>query len=149
MYEYRVRETGEVITDLQRAFPNVSIALPVVASDLDALGVDPIMQSPQPQITRFQSVIRTGLVQDEFNNWMWDYAVVDWDQEAIDAATLKQWEVVRSERNVKLIDSDWTQLKDVQLSPEKELEWTTYRQALRDITSQSDPFEIVWPTKPE
>jgi hypothetical protein len=28
-------------------------------------------------------------------------------------------------------------------------EWRTYRQALRDITNQSSPFTITWPTKPE
>ena len=26
--------------------------------------------------------------------------------------------------------------------------WKTYRQALRDITKQSDPDNITWPTKP-
>ena len=25
----------------------------------------------------------------------------------------------------------------------------TYRQALRDITDQSDPFDITWPAKPD
>ena len=28
-------------------------------------------------------------------------------------------------------------------------DWTTYRQALRDITEQADPFDITWPTKPD
>lgn len=26
--------------------------------------------------------------------------------------------------------------------------WRTYRQALRDITKQSDPSNLTWPTKP-
>ena len=27
--------------------------------------------------------------------------------------------------------------------------WRTYRQNLRDITAQSDVFNVVWPTKPD
>jgi hypothetical protein len=27
--------------------------------------------------------------------------------------------------------------------------WLIYRQALRDITEQTDPFNIVWAIKPE
>ncbi|MEC8553197.1 MAG: phage tail assembly chaperone, partial [Pseudomonadota bacterium] len=26
--------------------------------------------------------------------------------------------------------------------------WQAYRQALRDVPSQSDPYNITWPTKP-
>ena len=26
--------------------------------------------------------------------------------------------------------------------------WTSYRQALRDVPTQSDPNNITWPTKP-
>ena len=65
-------------------------------------------------------------------------------QEVID----ERWLYVRTERNEKLTTCDWTQLSDCQLSVEKKLEWTTYRQELRDITNQSDPFNIIWPTKP-
>jgi len=59
-----------------------------------------------------------------------------------------QWVVVRGERKTKLISCDWTQLDDVPLTAEKKTEWQTYRQALRDITTQPDPFNITWPTPP-
>ncbi len=61
----------------------------------------------------------------------------------------EQWVVVRSERNIKLQASDWSVLPDVPITPEKKTEWETYRQALRDITNQPDPFNITWPTPPE
>jgi hypothetical protein len=32
-------------------------------------------------------------------------------------------------------------------APTKEV-WAAYRQALRDVTLQPDPFNIVWPTPP-
>ena len=60
-----------------------------------------------------------------------------------------QWDEVRSERNRLLTECDWTQMNDTPISGSKLTEWQTYRQSLRDITSQSNPFEISWPTKPE
>lgn len=57
-----------------------------------------------------------------------------------------QWAVVRQERGRLLYDTDWTQLPDVPQAT-KEM-YADYRQALRDITNQEDPFNISWPTKP-
>lgn len=56
-----------------------------------------------------------------------------------------QWEIVRAERNAKLAASDWTQLPD---TPVDKATWATYRQELRDVTNQSDPFNIQWPVAP-
>jgi len=56
-----------------------------------------------------------------------------------------QWNVVRSQRNQMLKDSDWTQLPD---SPVEKQSWSIYRQELRDITKQVDPFNIIWPKIP-
>ena len=60
----------------------------------------------------------------------------------------EQWNVIRAERDGKLSSCDWTVLPDVPLDPSVLSEWETYRQALRDVTDQSDPFNIVWPTPP-
>jgi len=67
------------------------------------------------------------------------------DQEAIDALTAAQWDSIRAERNRKLADCDWTQLPD---APVDAAAWAAYRQELRDITMQADPFNIVWPIAP-
>lgn len=56
-----------------------------------------------------------------------------------------QWAAIRAERNARLAASDWTQLPD---APVDAAAWATYRQALRDVTQQSDPFNIIWPTEP-
>jgi hypothetical protein len=55
-----------------------------------------------------------------------------------------QWQIVRTQRNQMLKDSDWTQLSD---SPVSRILWAIYRQELRDITKQSDPFSIEWPSQ--
>lgn len=52
---------------------------------------------------------------------------------------------VRRKRNAILKSSDWMANSDVTMSDE----WRTYRQALRDITSQEGfPNDITWPTEP-
>jgi hypothetical protein len=53
-----------------------------------------------------------------------------------------QWAVIRSQRNQMLKDTDWTQVAD---APVDNLTWAIYRQELRDITTQDDPFNITWP----
>ena len=61
--------------------------------------------------------------------------------------TADQWTSVRSQQRQKLYESDWTcSVTDYEV-PNKS-EWVQYRQALRDVTLQSDPFEIVWPLRP-
>jgi hypothetical protein len=57
-----------------------------------------------------------------------------------------QWFIVRETRNELLTECDWTQLGDV-ASETKNL-WSAYRQSLRDITEQENPFNINWPVKP-
>lgn len=64
---------------------------------------------------------------------------------------------LRKERNQKLLDSDWTQLADVQnmLNEETKNKWTIYRQALRDITQDYlnneiiDIKQVAWPELPQ
>lgn len=58
------------------------------------------------------------------------------------------WQEPRNIRDALLSKSDWTQLQDSPLSTQKLAEWATYRQLLRDITTQ-DPDNITWPDTPE
>lgn len=59
-----------------------------------------------------------------------------------------QWETVRKQRSVLLSECDWTQMPDVDLTEAQKEAWRIYRQKLRDITNQSDPYNIVWPKAP-
>lgn len=70
-----------------------------------------------------------------------DYSAKQWVQN-VDAA----WEAVRAQRNRLLQESDWTQLPDVPIATKDAR--AEYRQALRDVTEQADPFNIVWPQPP-
>ena len=56
-------------------------------------------------------------------------------------------EALRQERNAKLAETDWMASSDLTVSDE----WKTYRQALRDLTKNSDWPNLKdnsWPTKP-
>lgn len=56
---------------------------------------------------------------------------------------------VKVKRDIFLYQSDWTQLPNNPLTPEKQQQWADYRQQLRDIPQQQGyPFNVVWPTKP-
>ena len=57
-----------------------------------------------------------------------------------------KWEEIRQIRNELLLECDWTQLADI--PTEIKTSWQSYRQELRDVTTQSNPFNIVWPVKP-
>ena len=58
-----------------------------------------------------------------------------------------QWTSVRQDRNVLLQRSDWTQIEDYDLGADRPT-WASYRQALRDITLQPNPFDLTWPQEP-
>ena len=66
--------------------------------------------------------------------------------------------LLRIERNRRLAETDWTQLKDIDLDIIRERNWKNYRQALRDLPSKSTPkldingdldmSSVTWPDKP-
>lgn len=59
-------------------------------------------------------------------------------------------QTVKAIRNQLLADSDWTQLPNGPLSDAQRTAWATYRQALRDVSSQPGyPLHVNWPAQPQ
>ncbi len=56
--------------------------------------------------------------------------------------------MVRTERNARLAQSDWTQLADVPLASSEVAQWRIYRQELRDMMSGFAWNVSTWPRKP-
>lgn len=77
--------------------------------------------------------------------WTQNYFVTDLSADESAAKVGAQWPIIRAERNKLLVESDWTQLPD---APVDAVAWATYRQALRDVTDQANPFAIIWPQGP-
>ena len=63
-----------------------------------------------------------------------------------DVAPVLQMDELRRQRDQLLAETDWWVFPD---SPEATAEQLAYRQALRDLpTNTTDPANPVWPTKP-
>jgi len=76
------------------------------------------------------------------------YQITDADTDTINKRKEIKWAEVRTKRNTLLNESDWTQFQDSPITGSSLTDWQTYRQSLRDVTTQSDPYNIVWPTIP-
>ena len=132
------------IPQLREAYPNVS--LPAELSDEALIEWDMHVVNPTPipndytkNITEGTPVLTDGVY---YQNWI----QTDASQSEIDYRLENQWFIVRETRNELLAECDWTQLADI--PAETKASWADYRQSLRDITSQPNPFSINWPVKP-
>ena len=100
-----------------------------------------------------------------------EYSNIHWDDETQTKPTeeevnnkieeLKKSEpfrLLRVIRNKLIAETDWTQLKDIDLDIIRERNWKNYRQALRDLPAKSNPklneygrldmSSVTWPDKP-
>lgn len=143
--EIRIRATNTVVfeSEFRSMHPTTSFP-PILTSELlDSFGADPVLNGAQPNASRYQVVARDGVEQID-GQWFTKFIAVDMEQESIDALNAQQAASVRSQRNQKLAECDWTQLADSTADREA---WAQYRQALRAVPEQAGfPWEVVWPT---
>jgi len=165
MSNYIKLETGEIKTQGQWRAENKNVSLPRVwkAATLDFLGLTPILASPKPDHTNLQQVISGGVTTDANGNTVEAWSIVDKFADTTEdgvtttkaeheAAYLAKLDAdkaasVRSTRDAKLIETDWTGMSDVTMTEAM----VTYRQALRDITAHvnfPNLEDVDWPTKP-
>ena len=147
--QVRIRETGAVMYDgkFRALHPDTSFPPQIDEATLNAFGADVVFEGPQAQPTRYQVAYSDGVEQDSQGRWFTKNSVSDLDAEAIALKDVEQAKSIRSTRNEKLKECDWTQIAD---STADKTVWATYRQALRDISSQEGfPWVITWPVQPE
>ena len=161
--------------DLRKEHPNVSFPKNITAGIMQKYGMVGVLEGPKPTPTAYQTVQRNALPtrpvtgQDDegedilANYWMIDYTAVDMfadttedgvtttkaEHEAAYQATLdaKTATANRKKRDELIAETDYLALSDNTLTAEM----TTYRQALRDITSHANwpnLDDADWPTKP-
>ena len=132
------------IPQLRVAFPNVS--LPAELTDVSLVEWDMYVVTPTAMPTDYTKNITEGtpVLTDGvyYQNWVETPAT----ESEISYRIENKWTDVRELRSQLLTECDWTQLADI--PTETKAAWTEYRQSLRDITSQSNPFSINWPVKP-
>lgn len=129
--------------DIRLRYPNVSFPPQFDPPE----GYVPMVDVVPPQIDHTQN-ISEGEPQLVDGVWTRQWVVTDATAEQLAERAEAKWGQVRAERNAKLTACDWTQLSDAPLTNVQTAEWATYRQALRDITAQPDPFKIDWPKAP-
>ena len=132
------------IKDLKAAHRNITFPNEIGEETMTQFGLYEVEQTPKPNdytknITEGTPIYDNGVYTQ---NWL----QTDASQSEIDNRIENKWIEIRDQRAQLLQESDWTQLGDIPQSVRDS--WTTYRQQLRDITNQSNPFSIVWPTKP-
>jgi hypothetical protein len=131
---------------LQRDFPNTSFPTRMTDDLYEQYGVYRVQPTPKPIIDWDKNLVME--VETINNKWVQTWNIVDISEWEREERISQQWDNVRELRNTLLNQSDWTQLEDVMI--ENKMEWRVYRESLRNITEQSDnPFDIVWPTKPQ
>ena len=165
MGDYRERTTGEVKSqgEWRAAFPQMALPRVWGANVCDAMNIDPVLASPAATVGAYQYSARDGVEQDANGNWVEKYVARDMfadttedgvtttkaEHEAAYQATLDANTATanRATRDAKLAETDFYALSDVTMSSEM----TTYRQALRDITTHENWPNLEdsdWPTKP-
>lgn len=141
---------GHAVTmdNIRLLFPDTSFSWPFVPEDFEPLGFGIYDFSNQPELGTFEKAVEIAPVKDEYGRWIQAWAVEPMTDEERQNRIQQEWANVRGYRFMLMMQSDWTQIPNNPLSDEKRAEWAVYRQALRDITNQTDPFNIDWPTRP-
>lgn len=143
-------ENGQVveypILNLSQRLPNSS--LPSDLSNDAGLpdGFVYVAPSAPPQYNPSTHKVIPGQPVRSGAKWVSGWTVQPLSPQEITERDSAQAAQVRAERNARLAACDWTQVAD---APVDKTAWATYRQALRDVTSQAGfPFDVTWPVEP-
>lgn len=128
---------------LRRDNPNTSFPKHISDETLAEYGVFAVTETDAPKVDN-----KTHRVISELQsvNGVWTQV---WNTIPLDAD--KASANVRAHRDRLLAETDWVVVMHTEKGTNIPLEWETYRQALRDITSHVNfPYlaEEDWPTKP-
>ena len=137
--------------DLKEKFPNTSFNLPLNAADLTDFGVVEVEILPIPVYDPALKRVEAKDPEYVDGKWVAGYKVIDIPQVELDEIAerkrIELMNLIRSQRDKILVDTDWTQLADAPTDPAM---WRVYRQELRDMTSKPDfPYKVTWPQTPE
>jgi hypothetical protein len=135
------------ISQLKVANPNVSFPASPNDESLQEFGMFRVFNATHPELTNTQVLEENSPVfSNEDQRWIQVWRVRDITAEEVQQRNDGKAVEVRTERNKLLSESDWTQLSD---APVDKTAWATYRQALRDVPTQSGfPWTVTWPDAP-
>ena len=132
------------VIDLRKEYPNTSFPENLTGLDLSSFNVVTVEEVARPSYNTQNQKIAEGDPVLDGETWKQNWIVTSLTSDEITINTNSQWSSVRGVRDELLAECDWRACSDRTMSED----WKTYRQALRDITTQSDPYNITWPTIP-
>jgi hypothetical protein len=135
------------LEDLKNEHSNVSFPTSITTDILENFDVYPV-QSVSVNDDYTKNIVE-GTPVFSGSVYIQTWNITNATEEEINTKKEEKWIEIRDIRNSLLVQSDWTQFQDSPITGSKLTEWQTYRQSLRDITNQSNPFSLTWPTKPE
>lgn len=120
------------------------ISLNLMVTDISSLNISDVstIYLKNNEVRYKPEIPEIGMVFDiAEENWVWDLTVAE-----IDAKREEDFSKLRLERNRLLLESDFSQLPDVNID---QTAWAVYRQALRDLPDNTvDPRNPDWPIRP-
>jgi len=135
------------IGQLRQDNSNVSFPKEIPLDTLAEYNVYPCTLAEKPDYNNATQYITKGIPVEVNGAWIQPYDIYDYTAEEIIEREQQEATEVRAKRNELLKESDWTQILDCTVD---KTVWATYRQALRDITSQEGfPFNVIFPAMPE
>lgn len=140
------KATRTSIAELIVGNPSVSFPETMTNETLAEFGVYECVETEKPNIDHTKNLIESFV--KESDGWVLKWEIVNASDIEISERISDAWENLRAERNYRLSGTDWTQGKDI--SDDVSTVWASYRQALRDLPQNTqDPFNPIWPAKPE
>lgn len=139
------------IGELRRDNVNTSFPRHLTAEILAEYDVYAVTYEAMPDITSTQKLEQNESPALVDGNWVIQWNVIDKTAEELAAEAEAQAQSVRSERDAKLVASDWMVIKSAETGVALATEWSTYRQALRDITEHASFPNLEdsdWPVAP-
>ena len=134
-----VKSTGTI----QQLFPNTSFS--IGGPNADFLTENNVVElvenlsytTPTQKISNVDAYVQDGKA--------YNVRVENTTAEEQTALTDQKWIAIRLERDRRLQITDWRASSDLTLSDD----WKNYRNELRQIPqTQTDPYNIAWPTEP-
>ena len=160
--------SGEVVSEqgFRALFPNTSMPQQLSEALINELGGSVVFEGPQASGGTVYQYSVYGGIEQIGDKWFTKYnlgpSFFDTEDEDGVVTTAAQAEAaykavkdaeqsknVRTSRDSKLAESDWRVIKSAETATALPTEWATYRQALRDVTTQAGfPWTITWPDAP-
>jgi hypothetical protein len=112
---------------------------------------NPNMLAAEGQAVLLDEAFTDGYIQDGQHftlpaqpgpHHVFDYTTKEWEDPRTAEA---EWPLVRAKRDELLTQTDWVAARAYERGEPVPQNYVVYRQALRDITNQPDPFNITWP----